>query len=161
MLRKESVQLPQEELKEQDLSKIYSMGIGKIFWNPTLMENSSIFNSVCCSGELPTGTAFWATWFHFPKNETLRPHSSRCFSNSLFGGILEKYCLFFKSSSIETSLTDLEKSLVSEGSQDRHVTCTVQKKPPRMSDFKDLSLQPWWASSETKPFNCQHVLPID
>lgn len=49
MLRKESIQLPQQELKKQDLSKTCSMSIGKIFWNPTKVENNNVFNFVCFS----------------------------------------------------------------------------------------------------------------
>lgn len=47
MLRKESIQLPQQELKKQDLSETCSMSIGKIFWNLTKVENNNVF--VCFS----------------------------------------------------------------------------------------------------------------
>lgn len=64
----------------------------------------------------------------FPKKESLRPHSSCHFSNSLSGDILEKHCLCFQSSRVETSRTDVEKSLLSDGSQEKHATCTIQGK---------------------------------
>lgn len=117
------------------------MGIGKIFQEPHKSGKNNIFNSVCCSG----GNSNWNSlssnllplsweWEPLP----LRPYSSHCFSNSLFGDNSRKILLlFYKCSRGEANLTDLEKPYLSEVSQDKRTTFTRQRKI-WMSNFRDL-----------------------
>lgn len=132
----------------------------KEFLEPHKSGKNNIFNSICCSWGTPNWDGLLShlvplSWGEEPF--PWRPHSSHQFSNSLFGDIPEKYCLFYRCSRVAVNLSDLEKSHLSEVSPDQHATSTVQRKS-RVPDFQDLSPQVWGAESEANIFNCQYVL---